>query len=100
MVTKISNGENNGKSASKGGSVLIVTVAIFGSGRNGLTKFVWSCQNLDKICLCQIFNLIIVGALKNLFFRSCRANCKICTVPPLTKICLALRQDEGVSEVW
>ena len=37
-------------------------------------------KNLDKICLCQIFNLVIVGALKNFFFRSCRANCKICTV--------------------
>ena len=37
-------------------------------------------KNLDKICLSQIFNLVIVGALKNFFFRSCRANCKICTV--------------------
>ena len=36
-------------------------------------------KNLDKICVCQIFNLVIVGALKNFFFRSCRANCKICT---------------------
>ena len=37
-------------------------------------------KNRDKICLCQTFNLVIVGALRNFFFRSCRANCKICTV--------------------
>ena len=35
-------------------------------------------KNLNKICLCQIFSFVIVGALKNFFFRSCRANCKIC----------------------
>ena len=39
-----------------------------------------STQNLNKNCLCQIFNLVIVAALKNVFFRLCRVNCKICTV--------------------
>ena len=43
-------------------------------------------QCADKICLAQpkistkivsrqIFNLVIVAALKNFFFRSCRVNC-------------------------
>ena len=37
-----------------------------------------STKNLNKNCLRPIFNLVI--ALKNFFFRSCSANCKICIV--------------------
>jgi len=51
-----------------------------GSGSTGLTKFVWPVQKSRQNLSLQIFNLVIVGALKIFFFRSCRVNCKICTV--------------------
>ena len=48
--------------------------------RSKRRSYFLSTKYLNKNCLRQIFDSVIGDALKNFFFRSCRANRKICTV--------------------
>ena len=53
---------------------------------------------LNKNCLRQIFNFVIVGALISFFFRSCCVNCKICTV--FTPDKNLFRSEAGRRRLW